>query len=484
MNLQSERNRKHPYLGRMMEIAMVVFLALYPLRHIHIGLDLWDTGYNYANFEYMGLDSMDSMWLFSTYIANFVGHMMTLLPFGKTLLAMNFYTGLTVSFLAVASYIACTRIFHYGRPITFIGEFFAISLCWCPTALLYNYLTYIFMLLAVIALYYGLAKNKRRCLFIAGFFLGLNVFVRFSNLPEVAFIFAVWAYSHLEVAGKFKDETPNVKRHERKLALTRALNRTFWCVLGYLSVVFVMLCILNITYGFGSYFDAIRRLFATTDNARDYTAKSMLLGLVKSYQEGGYWLIRIAFFAVCGVVLCAIGKHIDREFSIKDTPLKGIFEKNFSFLRLAYLFSIVFAVCSLLWLYRREFLFNEMGGYGSILLPGMVISLIIVITCIVRIAEPQVEINEKLQAGLVLIIVLITPIGSNNGLFPVFNNLFLVAPFFVSCIWRFMKIKEWDCIGRDYLRKYCKDKKGIYKVVITVKSYLSLVPVKIVLDYS
>lgn len=62
----------------------MAILFLYPLRHIWIGLDLWDTGYNYANFQYMGLEHMDSMWLFSTYLATAVGHLLSFLPGAKT----------------------------------------------------------------------------------------------------------------------------------------------------------------------------------------------------------------------------------------------------------------------------------------------------------------------------------------------------------------------------------------------------------------
>ena len=39
---------------RFWEFVFVAVLVLYPLRHIAWGLDLWDTGYGYANFEYMG----------------------------------------------------------------------------------------------------------------------------------------------------------------------------------------------------------------------------------------------------------------------------------------------------------------------------------------------------------------------------------------------------------------------------------------------
>ena len=59
-------------LINMAEGLFVVILAFYPLRHVTWGLDLWDTGYNYANFTYMGTEHMDPMWLFSTYLSNAV----------------------------------------------------------------------------------------------------------------------------------------------------------------------------------------------------------------------------------------------------------------------------------------------------------------------------------------------------------------------------------------------------------------------------
>ena len=95
-----------------------VILILYPLRHIHWGLDLWDTGYNYSNFQFAGLEHMDPMWFFSTYLANIVGSALTKLPFADTLLGMNFYTGLFVSILAFLGYCFCAASATYALPST------------------------------------------------------------------------------------------------------------------------------------------------------------------------------------------------------------------------------------------------------------------------------------------------------------------------------------------------------------------------------
>lgn len=478
MNSLENMMKKHPFARRMVEVAMVLFMALYPLRHIHAGLDLWDTGYNYTNFEYMGLDSMDPMWFFSTYLATAVGHLLTLLPYGKTVLGLNFYTGLSVSFLAVISYLFCTRAVKLPRAVTFIGEYVAISLCWCPTALLYNYLTYILLTAAVILIYYGLLKKRNNLLFFAGIVLGLNVFVRFSNLPEAVLIIGVWAYGHLEVVSKLKSEKVLSKRKERKEGLKVTLIRTVFCILGYAVAVGGMLLLFGVKYGFNEYFDAIKRLFGMTSTATDYTAASMLIGLVNWYREAGYWLSRLIVFAAGGILLCALGKHIDVEYGFREDLGLNPFGKKFSFLGIAYFISAGLGVASLYWLYKKNFCFSDYGGYGSMLLPGAVVSLIAIVICLIQIFRPGSSLDNRLLGGLILLVILITPIGSNNGIFPVLNNMFLVGPYFVNSVWRLLKIPEWRCAGRREYYAPAGKKPEKLSIPATVKSYVSLFPIK------
>ncbi|MCQ2527028.1 MAG: hypothetical protein MJ130_09710 [Lachnospiraceae bacterium] len=459
---------------------MVLFMALYPLRHIHIGIDLWDVGYNYANFEYMGLDSMDSMWFFSTYLATGLGHLLSLLPFGKTLLGMNFYTSLVVSLCSITAYMFFTRTLKLPKILVFAGEYVAISLCWCPTALLYNYMTYYFLMLAAICLYYGLWHKRAHCLFAAGLCLGLNVFVRFSNLPEVVLIFAVWVYGILETEEKIKAETEIVKKRERKSGFKRTAQRTILCVLGYISVVGGMLLFFGLKYGFRAYFDAITRLLGMTGEASDYTAKSMLVGLVKWYLEGSYWLSRLAVFAVGGILVCAFAKYLDIQNGIRENDGKGLFGKKFTFLGLAYIISSIFALCSIGWLYYKKFSFNAYGEYGSILLPCMVVILIAVIVCLIQIFKPGTALNFRLLSGLILIIILITPIGSNTGIFPVISNMFMIAPYLIYCVWRLLIIKDGEGISRynyynPLIVRETNKRRKLYEIVW---SYVSLFPIK------
>ena len=106
---------------------------------------------------------------------------------------MNFYTGLFVSALALTGYWFCIKKLHMPAWIAFLGEVAAVCLCWCPTALLYNYLTYVLFLAGCLFLYQGLFREKNGLLVAAGICLGTNVLVRFSNLAEAGMIVAVWA---------------------------------------------------------------------------------------------------------------------------------------------------------------------------------------------------------------------------------------------------------------------------------------------------
>lgn len=391
-----------------------LILLLYPLRHIHWGLDLWDTGYNYANFRYMGLEHMDSMWLFSTYLANAVGHFFTLLPGGHTLLFMNLYTGLFTSLLALLAYWFLTRRAKLPAGVVFVGEFAAISLCFCPTALLYNYVTYALFLAGVLFLYEGLSQDKNRYLVLAGVMLGSNVFVRFSNLPEAAMIVGVWAYGVI------------CRKKWQKV-----LKETGFCMLGYIGAVLCFMGFFALRYGLSSYVEGIRRLFAMTETATDYKASSMLYRIFSEYIENFYWVNRILFFAVPGIIVCMI------------------LPKSFKWVkRIA---CAVFAAAAAVWLYTRKdaqgnssFCDLRFDEYSSMQKPATLFLILTLVVCLVRVFGKKTEKKEKLLAGLIFLSVLLTSIGSNNGLFTSFNNLFLAAPYVLWNIYRLCRSKkEW-----------------------------------------
>lgn len=419
------------------EICFLLILILYPMRHVNWGLDLWDTGYNYANFMYMGTEHMDPMWLYSTYLANAVGHLLTLLPFGKTLIGLNVYTGLFVSLLSVMGYLFCTRTLGIPAWIAFVGEFAAISLCWCPTALLYNYLTYVLFLGCVILLYTGLTEDKKWLLFAAGICLGVNVFVRFSNLPEAGMIVAVWAYAVIE----------GLERRESRKVLSQAGRHTLWCLLGYLSALIVFVLYIHMRYGLGNYVEGIQRLFAMTDTAKDYQAGSMLTGLIYPYVDILYRVVRIFVFVLVGMFGFAVaGIVINSCRKLKDDLIKA---KTYSVIYNVLLVGcmlgmVIITAVMFAWLYRRvnddgyvSFLFYS---YDSMYRPTVMFMFLTMVIGVITIFRKNSPKQEKLISGMVVLVLLLTSLGSNNNVYPSMNNLFVAAPY---TLWQAVKFVKY-----------------------------------------
>lgn len=409
---------------RLWDFLFVAVLVLYPLRHIAWGLDLWDTGYGYANFEYMGTQHMDPMWLFSTYLTTAIGHFLSLLPGAKTLIGMNFYTGLSISLLAVQGYYFCTKVLKIPAWLTFLGEFTAVSFCWCPTGSFYNYVTYVFFLIAVICLYLGLSRGKGGWLFAAGVALGCNVLARFSNLPEAAMIVAVWAYgiTRKKAAGR---------RLRKKL-----LQDTGMCLAGYLTALLILFGYIQIRYGMDEYVRGIQRLFSMTEVATDYTAASMLLGMFDWYLQNLYWELRMCVFLIAGMIAVGFLEFaaacVRDSYAGKDTIKKAL-------RILEWVVSAVLAVIMVFWLYRQGFCATEYTNYGAIIWPGVTFLTLTLLVTLWRIFTPSAPGEEKLLSGLIFLIVLITSLGSNNKLYPSMNNLFLALPYMYWQFYRFCK---------------------------------------------
>lgn len=378
-----------------------IILILYSLRHINMGLDLADTGYDYANFRY-GIEHMDSKWFFSTYLTNVVGHFLTCLPGGHTLLFMNLYTGLFVSILAFISYIFLTKRMEITEVFVFIGELVTISLCWSPTAVLYNYMTYMLLLVGVLLIYEGLTKEKETYLILAGAALGTNIFVRFSNLPEAGLIVAVWAYGII------------CRKNIKKI-----MQETGFCILGYIGAVVVWLGYISLRYGFSNYVEGIKELFAMTETATDYKASSMLNGMFSDYIEGLYWVSRILVFLVPGVVVCFV------------------LPKGWKWVKK--IICVFFSTAAVVWLYKKEFCKFEFYSNGDIYRAGVLFLMLTIFVCLLRILTTKAEKNEKLLAGMIILVSLISSIGSNNRLLTSINNLFLAVPYVLWNMYRFCR---------------------------------------------
>lgn len=422
----TEKNRKKG-LNAVLEALFLLVLVMYPMRHVTWGGDFWDVGYNYGNFRFGNMESMGKMWFFSTYLSNSVGHVLSMLPFGHTVVGLNIYTGLFASLLGIMGYLFCTRELKIPKVLTFAGEMIALSLCWCPTALLYNYITYVLFTLCCILLYLGLTKERKSLLILAGVCLGTNVFIRFSNLPEMGLILALWAYEFWQGWEK-KSQSGWGKEVWRRL-----WRDTLLCLAGYLAAVALGMALIGIRYGLDSYTEGIRLLFAMTDSAQDYKPTSMLYGLLWPFKQSVYWLKKISVFAVAIILI---------TFGMDYAPL--CFGKNPRiFRRVGFLCSIGFTLVLVYWLYlqRVEPNPNFTGffytSYDPIYWPGVLFLVMIFVIGAIDFLRKGSDGKDRFWACTMVLLVVLTSLGSNNGIYPSLNHLFLGAPYVLWKVWKF-----------------------------------------------
>ena len=376
------------------KILFPVILILYPLSTIGQGIDVTDTTYSLANFQYFA--SMDGTWTVATFLSNVVGYLMMHLPLGITLKGMYFYTTLIQSVTALAAYEALRR--KIPATLVFIGEWIALGLCWCPSTILYNYLTYLFMAAGILLLYDGILKDDRRYYVAAGICLGVNVAVRMPNVVQMAFIVAVW-YGAV------------VCRH----TLRRAVQDTLWCVLGYVIGFGVPFAVICIRYGMGAYPAMVRALFAMTDKAADYKPSAMVTGMFGDYITGLY---RLLFACICiagGWMLFTVQRRL---FSGRRSMVV--------LCKIIYI-AVLFVLLRFYW-GRGVFDFRYYW-YSSMYYPAVLLLLVTIFAALYCLFRKGIRVELKILAMLLVVQIFVTPLGSNNYLYPIINNLFIAVPF-------------------------------------------------------
>lgn len=401
------RNNNAMLIRILYNIVFPLVLLLFPLIKSGIGVDYMDSMYSPGNFVFFS--EMEGTWVIATYLANVVGFLLTKLPGAGTYLGLRIYTNLFVSAMALISYFWLKNRIKIPAWIVAAGEVIAIGLCWCPTTILYNYLTYFFMLISLICLYEGLIRDGKGLLILAGVFLGANLLVRFPNVIEVGFILAVWIYGFL-----------------KKKKIPMVIQETLWCMLGYFACVGILMSVIIISYGMNSYMDMIASLFSMTDSASSYKPIEMIMAIVRTYWQSMKWPAGMVLYVLLVSVMFGV--------------LKGrlIWAKKVA--------TVLGIIVLFRWYYGQGMFNINYHTYASMFWWAASFLIVAVVIFLLNLFDRNVEPDRKLLCVILLLVIAITPIGSNNNIYPNMNNLFLVAPIAIYSIYDLIvrvKDRQW-----------------------------------------
>lgn len=370
-----------------------VVLLLSTMTTVNQGVDVSDSTYSLGN--YLFADRLEGMWVISTYLSNLFGALIVKLPGGDTLLGANIYTRLVLAATVLLVYYSLKN--GIGSPVAFIGGFLSICMCWIPTGILYNYLSYLFLTLGALLLYKAVKKDDKRLLFAAGIVLGINVFVRIPNITNMALILVLWGVALYE------------KRTFKSVAKDTGI-----CVAGYGVGVLVPFIAIVIKYGFSGIADMISGLSGITSTDETYTPLSMIVGTCRAYIRSSKWFLLILMVVLGGIVMFRIMPG-------KVVPLKTV----------VYL-GVIGLMVRFFW-GRGMFSFRYYEDYSSIYEWGMICLLLGIAAAVygLVIAKREDEENRRslvAMSVMSLVIIVIAPLGSNNYTYQNLNNLFLVLP--------------------------------------------------------
>ena len=378
-----------------------VILLFYPLIGVTQGVDITDTTYSLGNYEFTG--ALDPMWIIATFIPNMLGKLFMALPGGGTMLGISIYCSFVISATALVAYYLLQR--WMPGWMMFLGEIIAINLCWCPRVILYNYLTYFCFTTGTLLLMHAMTDYEiTRWKFVfAGFFFGLSVMVRFPNVVEAAMILILWYYEGI---------------HRKDIK--EILGKTGLCIGGYLIGFIIPLIFISIFYGASAYPDMIASLFSMSKEATDYSAGGMTGAIIAAWYTS---LKHMAIMIPC-MVVGAIMMFLQ--------PGKYYWIK-----RILYIGGILM----LFYYYYEESVFTRSYHYyDSMFEPAMMF--LICGFCFLAVGvTPYIhgQASERSLCLACLLIMIITPLGSNNYTYPLLNNLFIVAPFIM---WMFRRVRQ------------------------------------------
>ena len=376
------------------------------------GVDLTDTTYSLGN--YMQFGSLRGDWIYATYLSNLFGHLLMGF-FTDRLILLNMITRL----LPLATSLAVYFTFQKRIPpvILFLGEMIALGLCWCPTVILYNYLSYLLFTAAGLLLWGWSENGKKRLLFLAGVVLGLAFLVRISNLVYCIWILFVWYH---------------LADRPKEIAKASGI-----CIGGYCSGIAMAFAILIVSEagrggwqgaidGLGGMMQWVSGLFTSSaGDAGGYSMGAMLKAIAGGYLFGARWFLFLLAGMALGTVMFGFRKE---SFLWVKTIL------YLSGIALIFVYYFRNGVCT-----AKYYNNGSIFGIGTILLFVFLLLLAYIASPLCHKALLR---KDKGLAFFALVALLAAPLGSNNHLYAVLNQMFLTAPVGICLLGKWIQTQE------------------------------------------
>jgi len=416
---------------------IIAIIIIFPLLFIWQGLDFTDTGYYLTNYQQIFNDPESVKYSFAIWLTDVVGGCWIKI-FGDSLglLGINI-AGVLVVYLTVGlSYLILKP--YIDQKHLLIGLLLTLMFTKWVVPLYYNNLTSLFFVASSLFLINGLKKDKLWQVIISAFIMGLNIFIRLPNILGFLIILGIFFYGY-------------INKTRVRILLTQSLA-------FILSYIFAILCVVMAMKILGHFDIFISNLKDFFDIASTTGSRYSVFRLLATYFKNYYQLI----FRLCALMTLAY------IFAFIISKFSTLFIKRH--VHILFLIFILTAIMTSLYL-------NYI--YSRVVLITTGILYLILIIYIFNIEKTDRDL--RLISFIALIILVITPLGSNNGLRNSVYGMYLAMPIFYAYIFNMRKInvdiltESSNCLNQWKTRLNSEEIKLIRNILVVFFFTLSLV---------
>lgn len=364
---------------------LMALVIIFPYLLIFQGLDFTDVGHSLTNYQQIFIEPSSVQNAFSFWLTNVIGGVWIRLVASLGLFGAKLGGAIVISLTAFITYTIFKDFLEKKHLL--IGLLLAEIVAFSRSTIIihYNNLTSLFFILSVFFLYNGILHKKNYFIFFAGLILGLNIFVRFSNILGIILIVTIFFYGYL-----------------KKDTLSTQIKQALILLLGWVLSILIVFTIMKLLGHYELFLNSLKNLFGMAlDPSSSHAGENLLRKLYTDHLAVIKYSIRtIVITILISKIFCKVNRYL-RDFALLLFSIVIVFYYFYD-LRISYIFAPV-----------------------GVMYIALLIS-------IISFKKNNIEI--RLISLIAFIVLFITPLGSNNGIQNAKYGMWLAFPLLVSYI--------------------------------------------------
>lgn len=391
-----------------MRVLLIGSIFLYPLLFIWQGLDFTDMGFMLTNFQQIFNDPASIESSFRIWLTNIIGGIWVYF-FGDSLGVFGYrVAGVLLAWLTLLVVYVILKP-YFTEKLLLLGLLLALIFTnRFGFGLNYNTLTGFFYVLAAYFLHKGVLSRKLSLIFFSGLVIGANIFVRLPNISGLTFILVLLYNERLQRNG--------YRALKEKLGVF---------LLGFLAAISISVIVMYFLGHLESYFLAFKGTFSMLGDEKSHHSGVKLNTIFLEHNRRVLIMLGITTLSifVLGVIIKSVKKITKSRVEIIIIPLFIIGLILFYYEELQVWFKILVAVLGIIYL----FLVLNLSGYSLNYL---------------NFKYKAIKENEfKVLSFIALLVLFLTPLGSNLGINNSLYGMYLGLPIAIGT---FFSIKEFS----------------------------------------